>query len=143
MSADRVHGHVWGPGPGAWLGTRSRGAKSDCPAGVSLQGYARGVPRYATVYPLVSTRALARPFTYELTNGAAKGAVVSVPLGRSRRRGVVVELVDEAPAGVEPVPIDSVLGEPPPGLVDPALWGADHYGSTPRRALSPSPPRPQ
>src|SRR5207247_379813 len=50
------------------------------------------VPRYATVYPLVTTRALARPFTYELVDGAAKGAVVSVPLGRSRRRGVVVEL---------------------------------------------------
>src|SRR2546429_2510528 len=91
--------------------------------------------RYATVYPLVSTRALARPFTYELTNGAAKGAVVSVPLGRSRRRGVVVELVDEARAGIEPVPIHSVLDELPPVLVDLALWVADYYGSTPGRAL--------
>src|SRR4051812_21768232 len=91
--------------------------------------------RYATVYPLVTTRALARPFTYELTDGAAKGAVVSVPLGRSRRRGVVVELVDEAPAGVEPVPIVSVLDELPPVLVDLALWVADYYGSTPGRAL--------
>src|SRR5947208_1362201 len=91
--------------------------------------------RYATVYPLVTTRALARPFTYELTNGAAKGAVVSVPLGRSRRRGVVVELVDTAPEGVEPVPIDSVLDELPPVLVDLALWVADYYGSTPGRAL--------
>src|SRR5881398_919741 len=91
--------------------------------------------RYATVYPLVTTRALARPFTYELTNGAAKGAVVSVPLGRSRRRGVVVELVDEAPAGVEPVPIDSVLDELPQVLVDLALWVADYYGSTPGRSL--------
>jgi primosomal protein N' (replication factor Y) len=92
-------------------------------------------PRYATVYPLVTTRALARPFTYELTDGAGKGAVVSVPLGRSRRRGVVVELVDEAPAGVEPVPIDGVLDELPPALVDLALWVADYYGSTPGRAL--------
>jgi primosomal protein N' (replication factor Y) len=91
--------------------------------------------RYATVYPLVTTRALARPFTYELTDGAAKGSVVSVPLGRSRRRGVVVELVDEAPAGVEPVPIVSVLDELPPVLVDLALWVADYYGSTPGRAL--------
>src|SRR5881398_1877458 len=91
--------------------------------------------RYATVYPLVTTRALARPFTYELVDGAAKGAVVSVPLGRSRRRGVVVELVDEAPAGVEPVPIDSVLDELPQVLVDLALWVADYYGSTPGRAL--------
>src|SRR5947208_5302748 len=91
--------------------------------------------RYATVYPLVTTRALARPFTYELTNGAAKGAVVSVPLGRSRRRGVVVELVDTAPEGVEPVPIDAVVDELPPPLVDLALWVADYYGSTPGRAL--------
>src|SRR6478672_11429675 len=135
MSGDRVHGHVRGPGPGACLGTRSPGKKVTAPAGVSLQGYARRVPRYATVYPLVTTRALARPFTYELTNGAAKGAVVSVPLGRSRRRGVVVELVDEAPVGVEPVPIDSVLDELPPVLVDLALWVADYYGSTPGRAL--------
>ena len=93
------------------------------------------MPRYATVYPLVTTRALARPFTYELVEGAAKGAVVSVPLGRSRRRGVVVELVDEAPAGIEPVPIDSVLDDLPPVLVDLALWVADYYGSTPGRAL--------
>ena len=93
------------------------------------------MPRYATVYPLVTTRALARPFTYELTDGAAKGAVVSVPLGRSRRRGVVVDLVDEAPAGVKPVPIDAVLDELPPALVDLALWVADYYGSTPGRAL--------
>src|SRR3954471_592117 len=91
--------------------------------------------RYATVYPLVTTRALARPFTYELTDGAAKGSVVSVPLGRSRRRGVVVELVDEAPAGVEPVPIGGVVDELPPVLVDLALWVADYYGSTPGRAL--------
>jgi primosomal protein N' (replication factor Y) (superfamily II helicase) len=93
------------------------------------------VPRYATVYPLVTTRALARPFTYELTNGAAKGAVVSVPLGRSRRRGVVVDVVSEPPAGIEPVPIEAVVDELPPVLVDLALWVADYYGSTPGRAL--------
>ena len=91
--------------------------------------------RYATVYPLVTTRALARPFTYELADGAAKGAVVSVPLGRSRRRGVVVEVVDEAPEGIEPVAIEAVLDELPPVLVDLALWVADYYGSTPGRAL--------
>ena len=91
--------------------------------------------RFASVYPLVTARALARPFTYEVTDGAAKGAVVSVPLGRSRRRGVVVELVDEAPAGIDPVPILSVLDELPPVLVDLALWVADYYGSTPGRAL--------
>ena len=93
------------------------------------------MPRYATVYPLVTTRALARSFTYELIEGGAKGAVVSVPLGRSRRRGVVVGLVDEPPEGIEPVPIDAVLDEVPAVLVDLALWVADYYGSTPGRAL--------
>jgi primosomal protein N' (replication factor Y) len=93
------------------------------------------MPRYATVYPLVTTRALARPFTYQLTDGAAKGAVVSVPLGRSRRRGVVVDVVDEPPAGIVPVPIDAVVDALPPALVDLALWVADYYGSTPGRAL--------
>ena len=90
--------------------------------------------RYATVYPLVTTRALARPFTY-LADGAGKGSVVSVPLGRSRRRGVVVEVGDEAPPGIEPVPVDAVVDEVPPVLVDLALWVADYYGSTPGRAL--------
>ncbi len=90
--------------------------------------------RYATVYPLVTTRALARPFTY-LAHGADKGSVVSVPLGRSRRRGVVVEVGDEAPPGIEPVPVEAVVDELPPVLVDLALWVADYYGSTPGRAL--------
>jgi primosomal protein N' (replication factor Y) len=93
------------------------------------------VPRYATVYPLVTTRALARPFTYELADGASKGSVVSVPLGRSRRRGVVVDVGDEAPAGIDPVPVEAVVDELPPVLVDLALWVADYYGSTPGRAL--------
>jgi primosomal protein N' (replication factor Y) (superfamily II helicase) len=93
------------------------------------------VSRYATVYPLVTTRALARPFTYELTDGAAKGSVVSVPLGRSKRRGVVVEVVDAPPEGIEPVPIEAVVDQLPPVLVDLALWVADYYGSTAGRAL--------
>ena len=92
------------------------------------------MPRYASVYPLVSARALARPFTY-LADGLEKGAVVSVPFGRARRRGVVVELADDAPADVEPVAVDRVLGAVPPVLVDLALWVADYYGSTPARAL--------
>ena len=91
--------------------------------------------RYATVYPLVTTRALARPFTYELTDGAAKGSVVSVPLGRSKRRGVVVEVVDAPPEGITPVPIEAVVDELPPVLVDLALWVAGYYGSTAGRAL--------
>ena len=70
-----------------------------------------------------------------LADGAGKGSVVSVPLGRSRRRGVVVEVGDEAPPGIEPVPVEAVVDELPPVLVDLALWVADYYGSTPGRAL--------
>ncbi|MGH2995053.1 MAG: replication restart helicase PriA [Gaiellaceae bacterium] len=93
------------------------------------------MPRYASVYPLVSARAVARPFTY-LAEGLEKGAIVTVPFGRARRRGVVVGLEDEAPAEVEPVAVEAVVGAVPSALVDLALWLADYYGSTPARALS-------
>ena len=59
-----------------------------------------------------------------------------MPFGRAHRRGVVVGLEDAAPADVEPVAVDRVLGEIPPALVDLALWLADLYGSTPARALA-------
>ena len=61
--------------------------------------------RYASVYPLVSARAVARPFTY-LAEGLQKGSVVTVPFGRARRRGVVVGLADEVPADVDPVALE-------------------------------------
>jgi primosomal protein N' (replication factor Y) (superfamily II helicase) len=93
------------------------------------------VPRYASVFPLVTARALARPFTY-LADGLEKGAIVSIPFGRARRRGVVVEVGDSAPADVEPVAVERVLGNVSAGLVDLALWLADYYGSTPARALA-------
>jgi primosomal protein N' (replication factor Y) (superfamily II helicase) len=87
------------------------------------------------VYPLVTARAVARPFTY-LADGLEKGSVVSVPFGRARRRGVVVELGDEVPPEVDPVAVERVLGSVPPALVDLALWLSDYYGSTPARALA-------
>jgi primosomal protein N' (replication factor Y) (superfamily II helicase) len=93
------------------------------------------LPRFASVYPLVTARALARPFTY-LADGVQKGSVVTVPFGRARRRGVVIELGDEAPAEVEPVAVERVVGSVPPRLVDLALWLADYYGSTPARTLA-------
>jgi primosomal protein N' (replication factor Y) (superfamily II helicase) len=93
------------------------------------------VTRFASVYPLVTARALARPFTY-LADGLEKGSVVSVPFGRARRRGVVVGIEDEAPPEVEPVAVERVLGSVSPALVDLALWIADYYGSTPARALA-------
>ncbi|HEY9456453.1 MAG TPA: hypothetical protein VIQ56_00985, partial [Gaiella sp.] len=89
----------------------------------------------ASVYPLVSTRALARPFTYEVPEGTVKGAVVSVRLGRSAMRGVVADVGVGAPPGIETAPVGKLLDEIPAPLVDLALWLADYYGSTPARAL--------
>ena len=60
----------------------------------------------AEVYPLVSSRSVARAFTYEVPDDVGVGAVVSIRFGRSAARGVVVETGVEAPAGVEPAPID-------------------------------------
>jgi primosomal protein N' (replication factor Y) len=68
-------------------------------------------------------------------DGVGKGAVVSIRFGRAAARGVVVETGVEAPPGVKPAPIESVLYELPPALVVLALWIADYYGSTPARAL--------
>jgi primosomal protein N' (replication factor Y) len=93
------------------------------------------VAQFASVVPLVSARAVARPFTY-LADGLEKGAVVSVRFGRAKRRGVVVGLEDEAPPDVDPVAVEGVLGAVPGPLVDLALWLAEYYGSTPARALA-------
>ena len=92
------------------------------------------MPR-VSVYPLVSARAVARPFTYEAAPEVDKGAVVSIPFGRANVRGVVVGHEDATPPGVEAARVGRVLDEVPPALVDLALWLADYYGSTPARAL--------
>ncbi len=91
---------------------------------------------FASVYPLVTTRVLARPFTYEVEEGVGKGAVVSIPLGRSRVRGVVVGEESSAPDGIRTVPVTGVVDEVSGALVDLALWMAEYYGSTPARALA-------
>jgi primosomal protein N' (replication factor Y) (superfamily II helicase) len=90
---------------------------------------------YASVFPLLTTRALARPFTYEVEEGVGRGAVVQIRLGGARRRGVVVGIEAEPPPGVEISAVERVVEELPPDLVDVALWVADYYGSTPGRAL--------
>jgi primosomal protein N' (replication factor Y) (superfamily II helicase) len=87
------------------------------------------------VYPLVASRAVARPFTYEVPPDVGKGAVVSVRFNGARRRGVVVGLEDGPPAGIEAAPVGDVVDALPEPLVDLALWLADYYGSTPARAL--------
>jgi primosomal protein N' (replication factor Y) (superfamily II helicase) len=94
------------------------------------------VPRLASVYPIVSARSLARPFTYEIEDEVEKGAVLAIPFGNSRRRGIVVDADAEAPPDVEPIAAERVLETLPPALVDLALWLADYYGSTPARALA-------
>ncbi|HET9323858.1 MAG TPA: primosomal protein N' [Gaiellaceae bacterium] len=91
--------------------------------------------RYASVYPLVSSRALARPFTYEVPPAVGKGSVVSLRFGGAQRRGVVVGLEHGPPEGVTAAPVGDVVDELPETLVDLALWLADYYGSTPARAL--------
>jgi primosomal protein N' (replication factor Y) (superfamily II helicase) len=89
----------------------------------------------ATVYPFVRTRALARPFTYEVPDGVGKGTVVAMRFGRAARRGIVVEVGVPPPEGVEVTPIERVVGALPEALVDLALWIADYYGTTAARAL--------
>ena len=92
--------------------------------------------RYASVYPLVTTRALARPFTYEVPDEVDVGAVVSVRLGGARQRGVVVEVDKTPPEGIDAAPIERIAESLPRPLVELALWVADYYGSTPGRALA-------
>jgi primosomal protein N' (replication factor Y) (superfamily II helicase) len=94
------------------------------------------VSRLASVYPIVSARSLARPFTYEIADEVGKGAVLAIRFGNASRRGVVVDADAEAPPDIEPVAAERVLETLPPALVDLALWLADYYGSTPARALA-------
>ena len=92
--------------------------------------------RYASVYPLVTARALAREFTYEVPDGVGPGAVVEVRFGNARRRGVVTEVDVAPPDGVTAAAVERVVEELPPALVALALWVAEYYGSTPGRAFT-------
>ena len=90
----------------------------------------------AEVFPLVTARALARPFTYLVPEDVGPGDVVSVQLGRRRVRGVVARVGVAAPAGVEVQEAGPVVDTVPRALVELAFWLADYYGSTPARALT-------
>jgi primosomal protein N' (replication factor Y) len=90
----------------------------------------------ASVYPLVSARALARPFTYEVENGVGRGDIVSVPLGARTVRGLVVDIGVDRPTGVDIMAAGAVVDRVSAELVELALWLADYYGSTPARALA-------
>ncbi len=91
--------------------------------------------RYASVFPLVTARGLAREFTYEVPDEVRPGSVVEVTFGNARRRGVVTGVDVVPPAGVTAVPVERVLEALPARLVELALWLAEYYGSTPARAL--------
>ncbi len=80
---------------------------------------------FVSVYPLVSARAVARPFTYEAPEGVGKGAVVSIRFGRATARGVVVGGAPPPPR-VEAAPVGDVIGDVPSALVDLALWVAEY-----------------
>ncbi len=90
----------------------------------------------AEVFPLVTARALARPFTYRVTEGVERGDVLSIRLGARSVRGVVVETGVQAPRGVEISDAGDVVDRVAAPLVELALWLADYYGSTPARALA-------
>ena len=92
--------------------------------------------RYASVYPLVTARALAREFTYEVADDVRPGAVVEVRFGNAKRRGVVTEVDVARPKGIETSAIERVVEDLPRPLVELALWIAEYYGSTPGRALA-------
>ncbi len=91
--------------------------------------------RFASVYPLVTARSVARAFTYEVPDEVERGAIVDVRFGNARRRGIVTEVGVTPPDGVVAAPVERVAETLPPALVDLALWLADYYGSTPARAL--------
>jgi primosomal protein N' (replication factor Y) len=90
----------------------------------------------AEIYPLVTARALTRPFTYEVPEDVERGAVVSVGLGGRRLRGIVARVGVQAPPGIEIAPAGPVVDRVPATLIDLALWVAEYYGSTPARALA-------
>jgi primosomal protein N' (replication factor Y) len=92
--------------------------------------------RLAEIYPLVTARALARPFTYRVSDDVAQGDVVAIQLGARSVRGVVVDLDVAAPGGVDVSDAGAVVDRVPAPLVELALWVADYYGSTPARALA-------
>jgi len=90
----------------------------------------------ASIYPLVTARALARPFTYAVPDEVDQGDVVSIMLGARHVRGVVVETGVGAPTGVHIAEAGAVVDRVPAALVELALWLADYYGTTPARALA-------
>ena len=61
---------------------------------------------FASVYPLVTARAVAQAYTYQVPGGTTKGAIVEVRFGNMRRRGVVTEVGVQPPDGVKAAPVE-------------------------------------
>ncbi|WP_093118452.1 replication restart helicase PriA [Thermoleophilum album] len=99
----------------------------------------------ARVYPLLSTRAVDRPFDYlvdTFVGGDAgelgRGSLLVVPFGRERAIGVVVELLRESelPRSRLRRPLALLAESLPSSLVELCLWLAERYCTTPARAFA-------
>jgi primosomal protein N' (replication factor Y) len=91
-------------------------------------------PRVIQVEPLVTARGVRGPFDYARPDGCDVGAVVDVPFGRQRLRGVVTGLAEDSPHRLKaPTAVSDV--SLPEQLVRLALWMADDVVSTPARCL--------
>ena len=93
----------------------------------------------AAVAPLVTARAVDRPFDYavppELDGKIQRGSIVEVELGSRRVRGVVTAL--PGPSDVSALkPLLGVAGQVPAVLLDLAEWISATYASTLARALA-------
>src|SRR5262249_40139382 len=104
----------------------------------------------ARVHPLVTARAVDRPFDYEvppeLAGDVVRGSLVRVPLGAREVTGVVESLADQPEApGEELKPVMEVTGRLPEPLLDLAVWIAEGTASTVARAVAlvvpPPPPK--
>jgi len=93
----------------------------------------------AAIAPLVTARAVDRPFDYavppDLDGEVARGAIVEIELGNRRVQGVVTGRADQ-PATGELKPVLAVTGAVPAPLLDLAEWIAATYASTLARALA-------
>jgi primosomal protein N' (replication factor Y) (superfamily II helicase) len=86
------------------------------------------------VEPLTTARALRGPFDYRRPEGVGVGAILEVPFGRQRLKGVVTGLAAASEHELAD-PLRVLPDSVPPELVELALWMAEEYVSTPARAL--------
>jgi primosomal protein N' (replication factor Y) (superfamily II helicase) len=86
------------------------------------------------VEPLTTARALRGPFDYRRPDGVDVGAILEVPFGRQRLKGVVTGLAGSSEHRLMD-PLRVLADSVPSELVELALWMAQEYVSTPARAL--------